>query len=240
MIKVYSPEEVNQLSTPEIARNISRLGRVDFASAEFEQLDGRRAGDFGSEDSQIIDDLASRIDNSSERNEDPCYDLSVIYGLQRVAPSDIKDKLLNPDLLRATKDRTVGREALLRLLAYDGYTRVGDVFEQDDGSSDDVQLTIGATAALAYMYSDIRNRLDRTLYDRYQEIEGAIGSIWQLVPPRAYEASIEHAGNKPIPVHISVYRNLSLKHSTAAESVNPWWEELQSDLAAIDAAALRL
>jgi hypothetical protein len=252
MSRPYEVEQVAEVSSPEVARQVARLQRVDFAVEENRQTDGRTSSDWGSEDGRIAYGMGEDLNSISERFAHKSYELSVLYGLQVYSPKQAM-KYLTTKILAQTlagKRQVNDASELQTVLAYDGYERVGGVFIELSETAERVLPTVGAYAAVAYMRGNIKNPVDRAIYDRKEEIAKLVEEIEGQVPIRTFvneglmniprKGLFKKPKTEPYRVEKSVFNYSWRKNSIEYGDVSWWWDELSTDLSAIDIAAEKL
>lgn len=226
MKESYSVEQVRNVPSVEIARNVARVARLDFALDENRQMDGRTRSDWGSEDGRLIVMMADRNVSLDDLPADRSYDLGVLFALQTYEFKYALDRLPK-EIEKIQKNPVVDQVTVQRALTMDGYERVGDIFE---GTRDRLIPRIGAYAARAYLRGNIKKELDRSLYERADEIDAALQTIETAAPIRT--RTIYYHTDPVTTQEVSVFRDFE-----AHEDTEWWWSELKTDQTAIDAAA---
>lgn len=238
------PEEVAAVPTAEIARWTSRLDRIDYAVQQNRSVS--YGGDWGDDTDQLIYMMA-RAESQNWRDRDPNWEEVVLFALkgglhyakvmrasgqEKVSGQGEKDNM-------ALRERQIGRTALRK-----GLVRL-DLLEPSDIPGR-LMVPVGVAAALCFRRADIKEPIDRTLYERHETIGAAIQYIDTAVKPRTITyKQVHHTsdGDKLIDVRAPVYSFLSFERSSRAveklglrpgAELNPWWQELQNDLARID------
>ncbi len=254
MSRPYEAEQIVEVPSVEIARQVARLRRVDFAAGENRQTDGRTGSDYGSEDGRIAYEMAKEIDDAEDRFEHGSYELGVLYGLQTYPPIHAVGHLATRRLVTLLtetsqlRDGWQGGEDLQAVMTYDGYKKVGDVFVEPSDIAERIVPTIGAYAAVAFMRGDIKKPIDRVIYDRRREIKGLVKTLDAEVPVRTLtrksSSVMPKSKFRPNPerftITSSVFNSSWRKHQPAYGDTAWWWGELRTDLSAIDTAAEHL
>ena len=241
MNEIYTPEQVHRIPSLEVARHLARVARLDLALEENHQTDGRHPSDSGSDDEQMLWYMDQVPESVLNRREHTYYDMAVLYSLAgRQLWEDLVDT--HPEHSDPAKDYAGTHTTDLRHhLAFDGYDRVGGMFEHTEGRH---VPTIGTFAAGALHRASIRSFVDRSLYDRRTKIEEARRAIEALAPERTMIAEYEilkPRGHKELRTEIgSIFRIEFNPRRSHDGSTEWWWDELRTDLEAIDQAAVSL
>lgn len=169
----------------------------------------------------------------------------------RAVNLELKTHHLNPDralgslMLQGVGlhgDKSERQDIVSHQLYLDGLLRLGIAERCIDGV---IQVCPAAYAALCYDRADIREPIDRQLYESYEEIDLATGAlkarapimraVWQFdknspsQPPRPYLLTRYH--------YSFMMSDESLRTIGAETQREAWWHELNRDLSLIEQAS---
>lgn len=231
---------VQEIPSADIAMWVVKIGCAKFALKEQIFVTG--------EDGQCAYTLADPAPELVEHwtnvaNRKEAYEAVTIYelahglslaGLNRalhITEAEAIDPLLPPKGPVTHQEqhfnaKQIGDQALLV-----GLGRLGII--EADG---DQALTVSDSVVAAFMYkrASIRQRSDRQLYERAEEIDDLTRRIAKTVQPRTMQLSFSDKTTS----EMTVYRGMAYDRSNTASSVyDMWWTELDSDFRRIEQAA---
>lgn len=238
----YSPEEVIATPTEAIALWGARIDRMNYALQHNHKV---TTGGW-SNDGMLLWDLGERHLKGEDFRSHPYYEDAILYELKPEltywSVIEFPGRQLEPDVNRDKKGLAaefVGRAAL-----NDGLRRLSLWVPYAEETL--TYVPAAAVAALCINRADINEPIDRKLFDRKEEIEIATDALLARVPVRHIEAYAMKPGGVREPISVPVYIHAPRfnPEQTARygldpdSSLNPWWQELNNDLAKIDAVAV--
>lgn len=237
-----SERAITAVPTSEIARQLARLLRVEYALGQQHVADPR-------DEPQTAWELAlppSKEAHWQKYWSDPerrrlAYGALAIDSLryaleldavQKVAATAVEsiDITVAPS---ARASRTVIQERSGRIIAQSKREALGHIglLEVIDGN---LTIPSGPLAALHYRRADIRSGVDRTLYERADDIDAEAEWLTTAVPPRGVTVEVM-AANADRTALEQQQRLWSVY--AVARTADEWWRELERDFGRIDDAS---
>jgi hypothetical protein len=230
-------EAITAVPSQDIGRWIARINLVNYALQQPHSVD---LGDaVGYTYQGLIEDAKSGEDwqASADMEDLMVYELKPSIGFDKVVngpnryandPRYCEGKDISMDV-----QRTVLRSALGRLGLYE---------------TEEPHVPIAATAALHYMRGNIKDPIDRSLYERSEEIDEAAAAIEMLAKARETIRQVQRptssgwvTEDQVVSVYAVAHRGNPAKAQELGldpdSPVDPWWQELQRDLGRIDEAS---
>ena len=252
--ELLTPHEAAKVPSIDVARWLARLDLIELALNENTQV--CFGGSF-SDDGIIGWSLAERAVAGQDWQHDKDYESVMIYELKRGLSYDAVQKATEP-FLEASETSIPEQKAdkiykMSRLIGKtvlrEGLDRMG-FFQIYTGPNEFSLLARPVAAALHYRRGDIHSPIDRKLFTRAGAIEMAEETISKAVKPRYMRYMSTDYKKQPIARIGSVYREIAWPAETRElteklglnpdAALSPWWQELQQDLARIDAFAASL
>lgn len=232
--EISDPETVKAVSTDEIARNLARLMRIDYAvDAQrltdrdepqtawmlagphqhvglYEQYWARPADRLEAYDRLTIFCLEGRLS------------LKAIAGAVQATPAEHIDISAPPAHADQAAVRR-GSEAIYAQACVEALGRVGLLTAGESG----LAVPLGAQAALHYRRADIRQPVDRALYERAPEIDARAAQLSTAVPPLVgtVEVTVANADRTALEQQQRVWPAYA-----SVETSDEWWQKLDYDL----------
>lgn len=236
-----SEQAITAVPTDEIARQLARLKRVEYALGQQHVADPR-------DEPQTAWELALPASKEAHWQKywrDPerrrlaygalvidslrhALDLGAVQNVAAAAVEPIDITVAPPQASRA-----VIQERSSRIIAQskrEALGRIGLLEVLNEG----LAIPSAPLAALHYRRADIRSSVDRALYERADDIDGATEWLTAAVPPRGVTvevtaANADRTGLEQQQRVWSVY--------AVARTADEWWRELERDFCRIDDAS---
>jgi|GEM_PF-5525409 len=232
-------EQFKDITSSEVARNVSRIKRINFALKE----NGSVSLGGWEDDGMLLYQMAQTTDESSWRGHTD-YEKAVVYQL--------KSQVTEEKIRRATEPAEIAvdakESAALRLgheALRDGLFRLQLLEEKRQK----LAIPLGVQAAFHFMHADISNAADRELYSREPPIAALVKKIRSDAPYRRIRYMLPIEPDEEMDMVSSVYGVVDFEPDQAIverlgldpeSSVPPWWQELHRDMARIDMATEKL
>jgi len=237
-------EEIINQPTKEIARWAARINRINYASDENISI---HAGGEMADDGIVVWMAAKKAGETTEWRSDPLFEDSILYELNRGVDyqhvTTALEHQIEPDPTKGSEGERTRAMGIIAL--HEGLRRTGLL--EHDAAVKRLVVPLGAMAALCYLRADIRQPIDRELFDRQTEIAASLSKVELASRARGltYETTA-YGSKKKMTVITSVYREVAYPPApgvleklglNATAELSPWWQELQNDLRRIDAAS---
>jgi len=240
-LETPNPEAVKAVPTNEVARNLARLARIEYAldAQVLTDRDEPQTAWVLAEPSQPTELFKQYWTRPADRERE--YDRLTIFCLEgrlslkaiaravQAAPAERVDISTPPAGADQAAVRS-GYEMIYAQACVEALGRVGVLTVSESGPT----LPLGMRAALHYRRADIRQPIDRTLYERAPEIDMQTTRFIAAVPPRTgvVEVSAANPDRTGVEQQQLTWSAYAIAHTSAE-----WWQELAYDLGRIDEAS---
>lgn len=240
MSERISPDAITAVPTEDIARWVARIDLINFA------LENNLTVHVGgmADDGIMYDYMVRQTEQGVDWRTLPAFESAIIYEMK---PTIGYDKVVNgPNQYMNHPQYGEGKDVsmdITRAALREGLGRIGLY------SAEEPHVPVDALAALHYIKGNIKDPIDRKLAERCDEIDEAALAIRSVVTARKTTRQVQRPtkdGWVKEYMEFPVYRMVPSNHDADKiralgldpdSGIEPWWQELNSDLARLDAAA---
>lgn len=243
MTEMYTPQEIARTSTEDIARWDARLKLADLALGFNNKVSlGSMAGD-----SQLFWYLAENAEQGKDYRSDEEFENGIIYMLK--AGLNYTGVIAEPD---APIHEYTGRDAgtgmwssrIMKAALFEGLLRLGLRDAVGPDAPGETTVPVAAVAALCLKRADITQPEDRAIYERAAEITAISSGLKSVINLRKLQGTTTDRDGTARPISYPMYVQAPYLPRDSYDRfgldpknpLNAWWQELQLDLAKVDAA----